>query len=79
MSSAELLKQADAIVASDSKKAEALYKGILNTKSSVNDDQQQQAALLRDQESALVNLGKLHRNKKFVCNRTSRHLLMVSM
>ncbi|KAJ7583203.1 PCI domain-containing protein [Mycena floridula] len=49
---------------SNPQRAEALYRQVLSSTSSPSDDPQQQAQLLRDQETALVNLGQLYRDQK---------------
>ncbi|KAF5387395.1 hypothetical protein D9757_005788 [Collybiopsis confluens] len=58
-STAQLLTDADSAVKSDPKRAESLYKQILSSKASQNESTQ----LLRDQETALVNLGQLYRDQ----------------
>ncbi|SJL03867.1 probable 26S proteasome non-atpase regulatory subunit Rpn6 [Armillaria ostoyae] len=69
LTTAQLLAEADAASKSDSVRAEALYKQILTSSSSApstssKDVQQQKAQTLRDQETALVNLGQLYRDQK---------------
>jgi 26S proteasome regulatory subunit N6 len=60
-STAELLAEAGAVSAENPKKGEKIYKQILNaSKSTVNPDE------LRDQETALVKLGELYRDQKYV-------------
>ena len=60
-STAELLAEAQAVSAENPKKGEKIYKQILNaSKSTVNPDE------LRDQETALVKLGELYRDQKYV-------------
>lgn len=66
MSTSQLLKDADSLVQTDPPKSESLYKQILAAKGATTDDGQVQAALLRDQEAALVNLGKLYRDQQCV-------------
>ncbi|KAL0577293.1 26S proteasome regulatory subunit rpn6 [Marasmius crinis-equi] len=66
MSSTEKLL-ADAVAASktDTKRAESLYKEILALpKPSANEGEERLAQTLRDQETALVNLGQLYRDQK---------------
>jgi len=67
-STAQLLKEAESVAKTDSKRAESLYKQILSSsfKPSPSEDGQQQAQTLRDQETALVNLGQLYRDQKCV-------------
>lgn len=63
------LAEAESAVQSNPQRAEALYKQILESppsKSTGEDAQADQAAILRDQETALVNLGKLYRDQKSV-------------
>jgi hypothetical protein len=58
---AELLAEAEAVRAENPKRGEEIYKQILNaSKSAVNPDE------LRDQETALVKLGELYRDQKYV-------------
>ncbi len=69
LTTAQLLAEADAASKTDSVRAEALYKQILTSSSSApstssKDVQQQKAQTLRDQETALVNLGQLYRDQK---------------
>ncbi|KAK0489018.1 PCI-domain-containing protein, partial [Armillaria novae-zelandiae] len=70
LTTAQLLAEADAASKTDSVRAEALYKQILTSSSSApstssrEDVQQQKMQTLRDQETALVNLGQLYRNQK---------------
>jgi 26S proteasome regulatory subunit N6 len=60
-STAELLAEAEAVSAENPKKGEEIYKQILDaSKSAVNPDE------LRDQETALVKLGELYREQKYV-------------
>jgi len=60
-STAELLAGAEAVSAKNPKRGEAIYKQILDaSKSTVNPDE------LRDQETALVKLGELYRDQKYV-------------
>lgn len=67
-STAELLKEAGALAKLQPSRAEALFKEILTSSSSFSaDDPQQQAQLLRDQETALVDLGKLYRDQTYAC------------
>ncbi|KAF8313879.1 PCI-domain-containing protein [Clavulina sp. PMI_390] len=54
---AKLLEQADAIIATEPRKAEALLQKVLSAPKSDDDD-------LRDQEAALVKLGHLYRDEK---------------
>ncbi|KAF9047153.1 PCI-domain-containing protein [Hymenopellis radicata] len=66
---AQLLAEADSASKTDTKRAEALYKQILSSSTStpstsLEDVQQQKAQTLRDQETALVNLGQLYRDQK---------------
>ncbi|THV05560.1 proteasome regulatory particle subunit [Dendrothele bispora CBS 962.96] len=63
---AQLLAEAESTAKTDSKRAESLYKQILSSSSkpSPNEDNQQQAQTVRDQETALVNLGQLYRDQK---------------
>ncbi|KIY71871.1 PCI-domain-containing protein [Cylindrobasidium torrendii FP15055 ss-10] len=66
---AQLLTEAESASKTDPTRAEALYKQILTASAaapstSSEDVQQQKAATLRDQESALVNLGQLYRDQK---------------
>jgi 26S proteasome regulatory subunit N6 len=63
----QLLTEADAASKTDIKRAEALYKQILATpKLSPNEGEERLAQTLRDQETALVNLGQLYRDQKYV-------------
>ncbi|KAK0501384.1 PCI-domain-containing protein [Armillaria luteobubalina] len=70
LTTVQLLAEADAASKTDSVRAEALYKQILTSSSSApstsskEDVQQQKTQTLRDQETALVNLGQLYRNQK---------------
>ncbi|KAK0217846.1 PCI-domain-containing protein [Armillaria fumosa] len=70
LTTAQLLAEADAASKTDSVRAEALYKQILTSSSSApstsskEDVQQQKTQTLRDQETALVNLGQLYRDQK---------------
>lgn len=60
-STSELLAEAEAVRAGNPKRGEEIYKQILNSsKSAVNPDE------LRDQETALVKLGELYRDQKYV-------------
>ena len=60
-STAELLTEAEAVKAENPKRGEAIYKQILDvSKSTVNPDE------LRDQETALVKLGELYKEQKYV-------------
>jgi len=60
-STAELLTEAEAVKAKNPKRGEEIYKQILDaSKSAVNPDE------LRDQETALVKLGELYRDQKYV-------------
>ncbi len=60
-STADLLAEAQAISPENPKRGEAIYKEILDaSKSTVNPDE------LRDQETALVKLGELYRDQKYV-------------
>lgn len=68
---AQLLAEADSASKTDTTRAEALYKQILSSSTSVpstssEDVQQQKAQTLRDQETALINLGQLYRDQKSV-------------
>lgn len=66
---AELLAEAVSASKTDSNRSEALYKQILSSstsKPSPNEDNERQAQNLRDQETALVNLGQLYRDQKCV-------------
>ncbi|TFK37087.1 PCI domain-containing protein [Crucibulum laeve] len=68
MSTAELLKQAEASSSSNPKQAEQLYKRILSDASSTKEKETptdaEAAQSLRDQETALVKLGELYRDQK---------------
>ena len=60
-STAELLAEAETVRAENPKRGEEIYKQILDTsKSAVSPDE------LRDQETALVKLGELYRDQKYV-------------
>jgi 26S proteasome regulatory subunit N6 len=60
-STAELLTEAEALRAENPKRGEEIYKQILDSsKSTVNPDE------LRDQETALVKLGELYKDQKYV-------------
>ena len=68
---AQLLAEADSASKTDTTRAETLYKQILSSSTSVpstssEDVQQQKAQMLRDQETALINLGQLYRDQKSV-------------
>ncbi len=70
-STADLLAEAGAISAENPKRGEAIYKQILDaSKSTVNPDE------LRDQETALVKLGELYRDQKYVRGAFSLHELI---
>lgn len=63
MSTTQLLQSAEA----NPGQAEALYKQVLSLSSTTNtQDPEEQASVLRDQETALVKLGELYRNTKLV-------------
>ena len=65
-STTELLAEAEAVRAENPKRGEVIYKQILDaSKSAVNPDE------LRDQETALVKLGELYRDQKYVHNASS--------
>ncbi|PFH46070.1 hypothetical protein AMATHDRAFT_199950 [Amanita thiersii Skay4041] len=57
----DLLKQAEALSAKDSAKAESLYRQILSQTGTAQDTEHSQ--ILRDQETALVKLGELYRDQ----------------
>lgn len=60
-STAELLAEAETVKAENPERGEKIYKQILDTsKSAVSPDE------LRDQETALVKLGELYRDQKYV-------------
>jgi 26S proteasome regulatory subunit N6 len=60
-STTELLTEAEALGTDNPKRRETIYKQILEaSKSTVNPDE------LRDQESALVKLGELYRDQRYV-------------
>jgi 26S proteasome regulatory subunit N6 len=60
-STAELLAEAETVRAENPKRGEEIYKQILDaSKSAVSPDE------LRDQETALVKLGELYRDQKYV-------------
>ncbi|KAJ3721105.1 hypothetical protein FB446DRAFT_723045 [Lentinula raphanica] len=61
---ADLLAEAVAASKTDSKRSESLYRQILSSTKPSTHDSQQQAQILRDQETALVNLGQLYRDQK---------------
>jgi 26S proteasome regulatory subunit N6 len=65
---AELLALAVEASKTDTKRSEALYKQILSspTKLSPNSSNEDNQQHVRDQETALVNLGQLYRDQKFV-------------
>lgn len=64
--SAELLAEAVSASKSDSKRSESLYKQILSSTKPSTHENSQQTQTLRDQETALVNLGQLYRDQKYV-------------
>ncbi|KAJ4474675.1 PCI-domain-containing protein [Lentinula edodes] len=61
--SAELLAEAVSASKSDSKRSESLYKQILSSTKPSTHENSQQTQTLRDQETALVNLGQLYRDQ----------------
>jgi 26S proteasome regulatory subunit N6 len=83
MSSAtsKTLAEADSLANSNPTRAETLYKQILSTETTKSEDAQEHAARLRDQEAALVNLGKMYRDHKYVdiYERNTRHVYQASI
>ena len=63
---AEMLKEADASQKTNPKHAELLYSRILETSAQTQGSVAEREQNLRDQETALINLGKLHRDNKYV-------------
>lgn len=62
----ELLKEAEDIQKSDPKQAELIYRRILETSAQAQGPPAQREQNLRDQETALISLGKLYRDSKYV-------------
>ena len=71
---AELLKEAEATQKTNPKQAELLYRRILETSAQAQGSVAEREQNLRDQETALINLGKLHRDNK--CAYMSVHILI---
>ena len=56
----ERVKEAQKLVASDPRKAEAIYKDIISKTPSVTSD-----AAVKEYETALISLGELYRDEKY--------------
>lgn len=67
---AEMLKEADACQKTNPKQAEQLYRRILETSAQAQGSTAEREQNLRDQETALISLGKLYRDNR--CARPSR-------
>ena len=65
-SAAQMLAEAQAIRSKDPKRAEDLYRRILETSAQAQGSQAEREANLRDQETALISLGELYRDNKCV-------------
>jgi 26S proteasome regulatory subunit N6 len=64
----ERVKEAQKLAKTDSKKAEALYREITSKAPSAGSD-----AATREYETALVGLGELYRDEKFVTQYSKAH------
>ena len=60
----QLLEEAQQIRSTDPKKAEALYRRILETGAQAQGPPAEREQVLRDQETALLKLGELFRDNK---------------
>lgn len=61
-----VLAEAQAIRSTDPKRAEDLYRRILETSAQAQGSQAERESNLRIQESALISLGELYRDNKYV-------------
>lgn len=64
----QLLEEAQSAALTDTKRAEAIYKGILSAAATTasNHVSEERDQSLRDQETALVKLGELYRDNQYV-------------
>jgi len=58
----ERVQEAQKLAKTDPRKAEALYKDIISKPPSVTSE-----AAIKEYETALISLGELYRDEKFVC------------
>lgn len=63
----DMLKEAEASQKTNPKQAELLYRRILETSAQAQGSMAEREQNLRDQETALINLGKLFRDNKCAC------------
>lgn len=62
----QMLAEAQAVRSKDPKRAEDLYRRILQTSAQAHGSQSERESNLQDQESALIRLGELYRDNKCV-------------